>query len=248
MTVELDSPPEHEPRTEISRLEQLVWQHLKGVEGVHRLLAREAPRFEMVDLTPALPVQTCQQVSERSPVEGIGVINLNAVSVSIGWPGNRAGQELGITVPSNSYLRVPIKTNEIDVACFAFGGATQLPVLVFQYDRPPELAAGAIVASGGSSGSTTTASAVTGASPRTVTVGTASALALAANGSRKGSSWVNTGTTTISLGLGAAAVAGDDIVLDPNGSWDGMVGPCLWQGSVYAISSAAGGTLAVVEV
>lgn len=232
-----------------SRLERLLFAHLKHVEAFTRWSQKQSPRFQVVDLTPAKPFAVPHDVSEADPVQGIGVINLNAVAISVGWPGNRAVNGQGVSVAAGGYLRIPVKTNFVDVAApNGFGGATQLPVFIFLYDWPPELAAGSLTGSGSGSGGTTTAAAVTGASPRSVAVGVASALALAANAGRKGSSWVNTGTTTISLGLGATAIAGDDIVLAPNGSWDGMVGPALWTGLVNAISSAAGGTLSVVEV
>ena len=52
----------------------------------------------------------------------------------------------------------------------------------------------------------------------------------------------------VSLGLGQAAVNGDDIVLFPGQAWDGFQGDDLWTGAVYAISPVAGATLSVAEM
>lgn len=238
-----------EPADHVSLLEKLIQQHLVAVYGLARHVHKEPPRIEWLDLSSASAFATAAGVNGKTPVQGIGVYNPNAVPVSVGWPGFRAANGLGVTVPALGYLRMPLpEVNLIDIAApLGFGGAAQLSVVLFEYSFPPELAGGSLSGSSSGTGSST-ASVVTGTSPRSVAVGAASALALAANASRKGSVWVNTGTTTISLGLGATAVVGDDIVLAPNGSWSGMVGNATWTGAVYAISSAAGGTLAVTEV
>lgn len=73
---------------------------------------------------------------------------------------------------------------------------------------------------------------------------------LEANPRRRGSTWMNNGTSVISLGLGSAApVVGRGITLQPNGgSWDGRISGVVFRGSVFAISSSAAGQLSCVEI
>lgn len=94
-----------------------------------------------------------------------------------------------------------------------------------------------------------TVDALADTSPVAITVGSSSAKVLAARPGRMGSSWVNASTAAITLGLGADAVAGSGIYLAPNGgAWDGMIGPLVWVGSVFAVASGSGNQLCIVEV
>jgi hypothetical protein len=97
----------------------------------------------------------------------------------------------------------------------------------------------------------------TSSSPAQTTVGTSAEQILAANGSRKGCAVQNTGTTIIYLGLGhdpsnteyAVALPACGIANDGSSPcWDGTLSGVLWQGAIYAISSASGGTCAVTEL
>lgn len=236
---------EHE-RSHLSRLEQLIHTHLHAVEFLIEATGHHAPRMEWVDLTPATPLIIAQQVNNKNRAKGIALVNPSPVGVVLGWAAVPSVSQ-GIPVPPQSYLRMPLpEVNRVEAYCPAFGAVTQASIVLLEYDFPPELAAGSLTL--GLDGNGNAASAVTPTSPRSVAVGVTSTSVLAANPSRKGSEFENTGTTTISLGLGNAAVAGDDIVLAPSGAWNGLISGVLWLGSVNAISSAAGGTLAVVEV
>lgn len=75
--------------------------------------------------------------------------------------------------------------------------------------------------------------------------------ALDANSKRRGSYWKNTSPTqVITLGLGIRQpTPGAGIVLNPGETWDGRIsGNLVWKGSVAPVASAAGATLAFIEV
>ena len=140
---------------------------------------------------------------------------------------------------------LPVNSNVIDVAAAASSIAadSQVSITVFLFTKPPRLSAGSLGSS--SSGVTT----VTSESPGAVTVGAASGLILPANLSRKGLQAVNTSSNAISIGLGHAAVLGNDIYLEPSGgAWDGTISGKLWLGALYAIAGGAGSNLALSEV
>jgi hypothetical protein len=97
----------------------------------------------------------------------------------------------------------------------------------------------------------------TSSAPSQKTVGTVAGDILAANALRKACAVQNTGTTVIYLALGHTATATAYFIALPAGGvandgssprWDGTVSGVLWQGSVNAISSAAGGTCVVTEL
>lgn len=87
-----------------------------------------------------------------------------------------------------------------------------------------------------------------------VAVGTGSVTLLSANVNRQGSTFVNTGTTGVTLTLGSTAAtpvasAKTGIWIAPNGgSWDGLIGSVVWTGLVQAISDSGTNTVTVVEV
>ena len=97
----------------------------------------------------------------------------------------------------------------------------------------------------------------TSSAPAQKTVGTVAGDILASNASRKACAVQNTGTTVIYLALGHTASATAYFIALPAGGtandgssprWDGTVSGVLWQGSINAISSAAGGTCVVMEL
>lgn len=89
--------------------------------------------------------------------------------------------------------------------------------------------------------------ALTPAAPTSATVGVTSALAVAANTSRKGLVLTNTSNNTISLGFGAnAAVLNSGITLTPNGVWVLDEFTYTTQ-AVNAIASGATSNLSIQE-
>jgi hypothetical protein len=87
------------------------------------------------------------------------------------------------------------------------------------------------------------------ASPK-ITVGKASAEVLGENPEREGLHISNgSSTAVIYLGLGEEAIVGRGIaVVFADGGWDGKIGPLIWTGSIFAISTEEGSSLALVEV
>jgi len=89
---------------------------------------------------------------------------------------------------------------------------------------------------------------LTSAGPK-VEVEGASTAVVAENLAREGLELVNASTASIYLELGGAAVLKQGIFLaSGGGSWNGMVGPMVWTGSVNAIATAANSVLTVREV
>jgi hypothetical protein len=89
---------------------------------------------------------------------------------------------------------------------------------------------------------------VTTSSPNTFVVESASKEVLKANENRNGCQFVNISSNAIYLGLGKTAKAEEGILIaKEGGSWNGMIGPMVWTGSVTAIASS-NSTLTVVEV
>lgn len=91
-----------------------------------------------------------------------------------------------------------------------------------------------------------TKTALTPASPTAATVGVTTALAVAANASRKGLTLVNTSNNTISLGFGVAAVLSSGITLGPFGSWV-MTEYTFTTAAINAIASGASSNLSIQE-
>ena len=85
-------------------------------------------------------------------------------------------------------------------------------------------------------------------SPKKVKVKTTNTEVLAANEQRNGSQFVNEGANSIWLELGGAAVELNGILLKEGGSWNGMIGPMVWTGSVFGIAPAGETNLGVIEV
>lgn len=87
------------------------------------------------------------------------------------------------------------------------------------------------------------------ASPK-ITVGKTSGEVLAENPEREGLHVSNgSSTAVIYLGLGEAAKVGQGVaVVFADGGWDGRIGPLIWTGSIFAISTEEGTPLAIVEV
>ena len=122
---------------------------------------------------------------------------------------------------------------------------------------PVDPSTGVLLVEGSFSASFTPPVSSAATAPAQTTVGAASIQVLAANLLRKGCGVQNTGTTVVKLGLGAAPTqTAYHVALPASGSandgssarWDGTFSGVLWQGAVYAISSAAGGTAVVTEL
>jgi hypothetical protein len=239
-TAERELPQDH-----VSRLERLLHQHLWHVQAFTRWADGESPTIEFVDLTATSPSFALQDVSLAKPCASLAVINPTPVAVSVGWAGNRAAAGLGIAVPANSYIVLPVETNYVDIAASpaALAADVEINVIVFEYRTRQRLSAGGL---GGAGGGPVT---VTATSPGAVTVGVASALILPANINRNGLQAVNASANAISIGLGHAAVLGQDIWLAASGgAWDGTISGKLWLGSLFAIAAGAGSDLALTEV
>jgi hypothetical protein len=92
-----------------------------------------------------------------------------------------------------------------------------------------------------------TKTALTALAPTVVSVGIISALAVAANASRKGLILINTSSNNISFGIGVnAAVLNSGITLTPNGVWD-MAEYDYVTSAINAIASGAASNLCVQE-
>jgi hypothetical protein len=152
-------------------------------------------------------------------------------------------------------------TSEPDEAAFVAGTTPGVPIMGYDSSTGEVLIAALspgtriLEVAGTFSSSPPTSS--TASSPAQKTVGTSAGSILASNGSRKGCSVQNTGTTVIKLGLGAnpsgtayhiALRAGGGSDDGSSERWDGTISGVLWQGAVDAISSAAGGTCVVTEL
>jgi hypothetical protein len=88
--------------------------------------------------------------------------------------------------------------------------------------------------------------ALTASSPASVSVGIASASAIAANASRKGLVIVNLSEANVSFGIGVAATLSSGITLTPFGVWT-MDDYTFSLAEVFAIASAAASTISVQE-
>jgi hypothetical protein len=169
------------------------------------------------------------------PVEQIGTVNVNVVG-GIGAGGTAAPDESSFTAGLTPGTPMMVE----------FGG--ELLIAAGDASRRLQVA--------GSLASTPPVSS-TASAPAQQTVGVLAGSILAANASRKGCAVQNTGTSRIYLGLGANPTTSNYHIALPacgNGNdgssavWDGTISGALWQGAVYAISSAAGGTVVVTEL
>ena len=86
-------------------------------------------------------------------------------------------------------------------------------------------------------------------SPGKVKVKTTTTTVLSENLERSGAEFVNEGANSIYLNLGKAAESEVGIFLAANGgTWNGMVGPITWTGSVTGIAPSGETSLTVVVV
>jgi hypothetical protein len=82
-----------------------------------------------------------------------------------------------------------------------------------------------------------------------VKVKTTTTAVVAANLNRNGLEIVNESANSIYLQLGKAAVAEEGLFLAASGgSWNGMVGPMVWTGSVFGLAATAESNVTVAEV
>lgn len=105
---------------------------------------------------------------------------------------------------------------------------------------------GGATAASGPTETTLSGADLTPSSPTAVSVGVASAQAVAANANRTGLILINTSNNTISLGFGSAAVLNSGVTLTPGGIFS-MDAFCFDLGAVNAIASSASSNLAVQE-
>lgn len=85
------------------------------------------------------------------------------------------------------------------------------------------------------------------AAPASATVGTSSAVVLAANANRKGAIFVNDSANKIYLAINAAAVSGKGILLTANGGAYEINNTNLTEQAVSAIATGAGSELTILE-
>jgi|ERR1035441_9362047 hypothetical protein len=82
-----------------------------------------------------------------------------------------------------------------------------------------------------------------------VKVKTTTTEVVAANENRNGLEIVNEGANSIFLQLGKAAVLNEGIFIAASGgSWNGMIGPVVWAGSVFGIAETAETSVSLAEV
>lgn len=184
-----------------------------------------------------------EDIFQLEECRSFAVLNFSQVTVFLGFGGKPAREGGGIPIPPGSYLQLPVDTNIARIAAElpALEGVEQALVCFVRFKHLVSLIAGPLA------NSPPTASKVTATSPRKVATANASAEVIGPNPRRNGLSIVNGGESNVSLGLGAEAVSGDDIVLIPGGSWDGRISGVLWRGAVNAVSAKAS-SLAVVEI
>lgn len=87
---------------------------------------------------------------------------------------------------------------------------------------------------------------LTPSTPVSVSVGTSSSSAVAANSLRKGLVVINLSTSNVSFGLGAAAVLNRGITLTPYGTWV-MDQYTFTTAEIFAIAAAASSDLSIQE-
>lgn len=220
--------------------------HHRAVVELQGLFARKGGELSPHFLTGANHFEEIFLNSDRG-VKSFAVLNFSAVTIYLGLGGASATAGNGFPIAATSFLQLPVETNEVKIACPAaeLEGVGQAMVAFVRYRHLVNLAGGPL--SSGAVSAAAGVAAVTAGSPRSVVVGVATAVVIPANPTRKGLSIENTGEGNVSLGLGNPAIVGDDVVLQPGGSWDGTISGRLWQGAVNSIA-AAPSSLAVVEV
>lgn len=235
------------PESGLQLMARATAQQHQAILELRELFARRGGQIEEFFLTAEKPERTIKDIS--SDCRGFAVVNFSTITIQVGFGGRSALAGSGFPVPAQSYIQVPTETNLVILAATLaeLEGVSQAMVAFIKYRHLVNLAAGPLNSSAASQ-AREAASAVTGKSPRSVEVGVVSAAVIAANSERKGLEIQNTGIEAISLGLGAAAVIGDDIVLEPKASWNGTISGVLWRGYVDAIAPGPGNHLAVVEV
>jgi hypothetical protein len=225
-------------------LEATAHQH-RAVMELQALFARKGGELSRHFLTPA---NVKEEMFQLEDLKSFTIVNFSTVTVYLGMGGASSTAGNAFPIPPLSFMQFPIETNvaKIGAALTDLESVGSAEVAFIRFRHLVNFAAGNLsAASAGASSSGV--SAVTSKSPRSVAVGVASAAVIAANPERRGLSIENTSETPVSLGLGQPAVVGDDVVLQPAGSWDGTISGVLWRGAVNAIATAVS-SLAVVEI
>jgi hypothetical protein len=226
-------------------VEATARQHRAIIE-LQALFTHKGGELSPILLTAEDPLEEIFQLDDA---KSIAVLNFSAVTMYLGLGGASPTPGNGYPIPAFSFLQLPVEVSPpVEVAATEsdLEGAGNAMGACIRFRHLVHLAAGPL-GTVPSSSSTASASAVTSESPRSIAVGAASAAVIAANATRKGLSVENTGKESVSLGLGAGAVLGEDVVIEPAGSWDGTISGVLWKGAVNSIA-AVGSSLAVVEV
>lgn len=225
-------------------LEATARQHRAIVE-LQALFARKGGELSRHFLTP---VNVKEEIFQLEDLKSFTIVNFSTVTVYLGMGGASSTPGNAFPIPALSFMQFPIETNvaKIGAALTDLESVGSAEVAFIRFRHLVNFAAGNI--SGASAGASSSGvSAVTAKSPRSAAVGIASEPVIAANPERRGLSIENTGEKPVSLGLGQAAIVGDDVVLQPSGSWDGTISGVLWRGAVNSIATAAS-SLAVVEI
>ena len=235
------------PQGTLALIARATAEQHQAILELQRMFQRRGGILSRHFLSQAVPKEDVFMLDE---CKSFTVVNFSAITVQVAFGGTSSSAGGAMPVQEYSWIQIPTDVNTATLAAeaSALAGVGQAMVFFIRYENLMPFGGGTLSGStGGGSGARETAAAVTSESPRSVKVKVTSTSVIAANATRKGLSVENTGTVPISLGLGAAAVAGDDIVLEPAGSWDGTISGTLFTGAVNAIAGSET-TLAVVEV
>lgn len=226
------------PQDALALIAQSTAEQHRAILALQDLFASRGAIISQHQLTLEHPEVTIKELEE---CRSFAVINLSNIVLQVGWGGRLASGGGATPVTSLSFLQIPTDCNNCEISGTGLT-ATPAVFLFVRYRHIAHLAGGSL------DGGREVVGAVTPESPRKVALGAGvSTAVLPANLERRGILITNTSAAKISLGLGQAAVEGDDIVLEPGGSWGGTISGVLWQGAINGFS-AAGGSVTVVEI
>lgn len=234
----------------LGTLQEIALAHHRALQEIAHTFGAWDEASSVHQLTQSKPTVPVAEVTESDQIRSIGVVNLSAVTINLGVGGNSANATGGIPVPAMSYLVLPLSFNELELAAEPSeleGLAAPARVLVIRFRRNQSLSAGRLTSQ---SSTGTSAVAMSANSNLAFEASNASEQLVGANPARTGLEVQNNSSQNVTLAPGTkAAISGQGIVLEPGGSWNGMVGPRVWGGAVQVIGAAAGPLLvAVIEV
>lgn len=172
--------------------------------------------------------------------------------------GTQAISAASLPLPTGAATEVTLASVDFWTSATFFELANNLPVIVA---RLPSLGFDAVIKTVCPSGAdpglvvrsipcgtqmVSTKTALSASSPAATSVGVTSAQAVASNAARKGLILINTSSSTISLGFGAAAVLNSGVTLLPGDSFS-MNEYSFFTGTINAIALGVGSNLAIQE-